>query len=96
MARRTKSVGIVGRYGPRYGSTLRKRVKKVLERRYAPHKCPVCGTVGRVYRISTGIWACKKCGAKWAGGAYVPKTGLNLYYPNVMIIDRDEYLRRNK
>jgi ribosomal protein L37AE/L43A len=21
-------------------------------------------------RISTGIWFCKKCGAKWTGGAY--------------------------
>jgi large subunit ribosomal protein L37Ae len=94
MARRTKLVGVVGRYGPRYGSTLRKRVKKILERRYAPHKCPVCGSVGTVYRVSTGIWKCRKCGATWAGGAYVPNTGLSTTYPQVMVLDRDEFLSK--
>jgi len=62
MGKRTKVVGIAGRYGPRYGSTLRKRVKAVLEQRYAPHICPFCGAKGKVVRISTGIWMCKKCG----------------------------------
>jgi large subunit ribosomal protein L37Ae len=69
---RTKEVGIVGRYGARYGSSIRKKVKEILERRYSDHKCNFCGTVGRVYRISSGIWECKKCNTKWAGGAYEP------------------------
>ncbi|MEM1619831.1 MAG: 50S ribosomal protein L37ae [Fervidicoccaceae archaeon] len=74
---KTKSVGIAGRFGARYGSTLRKRWKEVMERRYAPHACPACGVVGKTTREAIGIWRCEKCGAKWAGGAYVPKTGLS-------------------
>jgi len=84
MGRRTKVVGIAGRYGPRYGSTLRKRVKAVLEQRYAPHTCPFCGAKGKVVRISTGIWMCKKCGTIWAGGAYVPRTGLSKTFPQLV------------
>jgi len=48
MARRTRVVGIAGRFGPRYGSTLRKRWRDVMERRYADHLCPFCGTQGHV------------------------------------------------
>ncbi|MEB3816494.1 MAG: 50S ribosomal protein L37ae [Desulfurococcales archaeon] len=76
---RTKVVGIVGRYGPRYGVSVRKRVKEVLERRYAKHVCPFCGSVGTVYRVSVGIWACRKCGMVWAGAAYTPQSGLAQY-----------------
>ena len=85
MARRTKSVGIAGRYGARYGSTLRKRVKRILEQRYAPHVCPFCGTKGKVVRISVGIWKCRKCGMVWAGAAYVPRSGLNRSLPKIII-----------
>lgn len=77
----TKSVGITGRYGARYGSTLRKRVKAVLEKRYADHTCPFCGSVGTVKRVSTGVWKCVKCGKIWAGGAYVPRTEVATYLP---------------
>lgn len=82
---RTKVVGIAGRYGARYGATLRKKVKEVLMRRYAPHICPFCGHKGRVVRLSTGIWICKKCGAKWAGGAYTPRTELSKGFPSIII-----------
>jgi large subunit ribosomal protein L37Ae len=82
---RTKVVGIAGRYGTRYGSTLRKKVRDILEKRYSPHTCPFCGHKGRVYRLSTGVWACKKCGAKWAGGAYTPKTESAKLFPDIII-----------
>ncbi len=85
MARRTRVVGIAGRYGARYGSTLRKKVRDILQKRYAPHVCPFCGAKGTVYRISTGIWSCRKCGAKWAGGAYVPRTELSRYFGKYII-----------
>ncbi len=85
MVRRTRVVRIAGRYGARYGSTLRKKVRDVLEKRYAPHVCPFCGYRGKVVRLSTGIWMCKKCGVKWAGGAYVPRTGLSKYFDKIVI-----------
>ncbi len=81
---RTKVVGIAGKFGARYGSTLRKRYREVMEKRYAPHQCPFCGFKGRIKRISTGIWMCKKCGSVWAGGAYVPRTGLSKGFPKLV------------
>ena len=70
----TKRVGIAGRYGARYGSTLRKRVKLIEEKRRAPYRCPRCKTLRRMRRISVGIWQCRKCGYTFAGGAWIPRT----------------------
>ena len=68
---RTKKVGTTGRYGPRYGATIRKRVRLIEEKmKVTKIKCPKCETKGSVSRISTGIWYCKKCDAKFTGGAY--------------------------
>jgi large subunit ribosomal protein L37Ae len=85
LGKRTRTVGIAGRYGARYGSTLRKKTRDILEKRYSPHICPFCGHKGTVYRVSTGIWACRKCGAVWAGGAYVPRTGISKYFGKYII-----------
>ncbi|MEM1627912.1 MAG: 50S ribosomal protein L37ae [Desulfurococcaceae archaeon] len=82
---RTKVVGIAGRYGARYGATLRKKVRDILAKRYSPHICPFCAHKGRVIRISTGIWTCKKCGMKWTGGAYLPRTEISKTFPNIVI-----------
>ena len=85
MGRRTKIVGIAGRFGARYGSTLRKRYRDIMVKRYAPHKCPFCAVQGKIVRISVGMWKCRKCGRVFAGGAYVPRTGLNKYFPQLII-----------
>ncbi|MBP5474756.1 MAG: 50S ribosomal protein L37ae [Methanomicrobium sp.] len=66
-------VGTSGRFGPRYGRFLRKRVNEVEKIAKAKHVCPNCATEA-VTRKGTGIWECKKCGYKYAGGAYVPQT----------------------
>ena len=71
---KTKKVGVTGRCGARYGSTLRKRTRLILEKMKGDIKCPKCITNGTVKRISTGIWHCKKCGAKFTGGAYYIET----------------------
>ncbi|MEM0043245.1 MAG: 50S ribosomal protein L37ae [Sulfolobales archaeon] len=71
---RKKVVGIAGRFGARYGSSLRKRWKAVMERRYSEYRCPYCGKISVLERIAVGIWRCPKCGATWAGGAYTPTT----------------------
>ena len=69
-----KKAGITGKYGARYGSTLRKRTRLILEKEKGDIKCPKCITKGSIHRISTGIWHCKKCGVKFTGGAYYIET----------------------
>ncbi|OYT50478.1 MAG: 50S ribosomal protein L37ae [Desulfurococcales archaeon ex4484_204] len=76
MGRRTKSVGIAGRFGSRYGASLRKKWRKVMERRYLKYECPFCGVKVRMKRLSLGIWYCPSCGRVFAGGAYQPYTSI--------------------
>jgi large subunit ribosomal protein L37Ae len=71
---KTRKVGITGKYGARYGSTLRKRTRLILEKMKRDIKCPRCTTTGSIHRVSTGIWHCRKCGAKFTGGAYYIET----------------------
>ncbi len=75
MARKTKKLGPAARFGPRYGLRIRNLVRdiEIIQRRW--HKCPNCGA-RRVKRVSSGIWECRKCGYKFAGGTYVPRTPL--------------------
>jgi len=73
MAKRTKKVGPVGRFGSRYGVRARTRVKNVEIIQKSKHVCPSCGHQ-KVRRVSTSIWQCRKCNVKFAGGAYYPKT----------------------
>lgn len=73
MAKRTKKVGPVGRFGARYGVRARTRVRNVELVQRQKHICPSCGHQ-KVKRLSTSIWQCSKCNVKFAGGAYLPKT----------------------
>ena len=43
MAKRTKKVGIVGKYGTRYGASLRKIVKKMEVTQHKRYQSPFCG-----------------------------------------------------
>jgi large subunit ribosomal protein L37Ae len=70
-----------GRFGARYGRFIRKRVVEVEQVSRATHRCPQCDVIA-VRRKGTGIWACRKCGYTFAGGAYVPQT------PNFRIAQR--------
>jgi large subunit ribosomal protein L37Ae len=73
MAKRTKKVGPVGRLGARYGVRSRTQVKNIELTQKQKHICPSCGHQ-KVKRLGTGIWQCGKCGIKFAGGAYIPRT----------------------
>lgn len=73
MAKRTKKVGSSGRFQARYGVRARTRVRYVEVVQKAKHICLSCGHK-KVKRISTSIWQCRKCGIKFAGGAYLPRT----------------------
>jgi large subunit ribosomal protein L37Ae len=78
---KTKKIGIAGRFGTRYGSTIRNRWRDVMQKTKGPQKCPKCETTIRNMREFLGVWHCKKCGARFTGGAWVPKTprGLESY-----------------
>mmetsp|Transcript_8789 Transcript_8789/g.9970 ORF Transcript_8789/g.9970 Transcript_8789/m.9970 type:complete len:97 (-) Transcript_8789:51-341(-) len=68
--RRTKKVGIVGKYGTRYGSSIRKRLKQYEISQHAKYVDPFTGKEN-VKRLVTGIWQGKTRGSrKIAGGAY--------------------------
>jgi large subunit ribosomal protein L37Ae len=76
MAKRTKKVGITGKYGTRYGGAIRKIVKKFELQQHAKYLCPPCGKVNlsfiqtSVRRVACGIWRCKGCKITFAGGAF--------------------------
>jgi len=69
MGRRTKKVGITGKYGTRYGSTLRKLLRKIEVSQHSTYHCVFCGK-NTVKRTSAGIWTCRSCRKTVAGGAY--------------------------
>ncbi|KAF4692628.1 hypothetical protein FOZ60_012927 [Perkinsus olseni] len=69
MARRTKKVGISGKYGTRYGASLRKLVKKFEAQSKAKYTCPFCGK-DSVKRQAGGIWSCRSCKKTMAGGCW--------------------------
>ncbi|MGC8584970.1 MAG: 50S ribosomal protein L37ae [Thermoplasmata archaeon] len=71
MSRRTKKVGIAGRFGPRYGVAPKKQWKDIMELRIQYYECPSCGH-RTLRRVSTSIWECRRCGYTFAGGAYIP------------------------
>ncbi len=68
-----KVTGSSGRFGCRYGRFVRKRVNDIEKISHALHRCPKCD-MESVARKGTGIWECRKCGYKFAGGTYQPVT----------------------
>ncbi|KAL2711041.1 60S ribosomal protein L43 [Kluyveromyces marxianus] len=72
-AKRTKKVGITGKYGVRYGSSLRRQVKKLEVQQHATYNCSFCGKTC-VKRGAAGIWKCSSCNRTIAGGAYTLST----------------------
>lgn len=68
---RTKKVGSTGKFGPRYGTKIRKLTLEVERKVRQKYRCPSCGAL-RVRRVSTSLWQCGRCGVKFAGAAYSP------------------------
>ncbi|KAL3695182.1 hypothetical protein R1sor_009258 [Riccia sorocarpa] len=73
QTKRTKKAGIVGKYGTRYGASLRKQIKKMEVSQHSKYFCEFCGKFA-VKRKAVGIWNCKDCGKVKAGGAYTLNT----------------------
>ena len=69
---RTKKVHSSGRFGARYGRTLRAKIVEIEKKQRAKFKCPNCNYI-KVKRVSPGIYECRKCYVKFTGGAYFPE-----------------------
>ena len=67
MAR--KKTNYAGRFGSRYGLKVRAKVNIVEAEQRKLQLCPFCDNK-KAKRVSTGIYECKKCKAKFAGKAY--------------------------
>merc|ERR1712018_535057 len=74
MAKRTRKVGIVGKYGTRYGASLRKIVKKMEVSQHKKYQSPFCGATS-LKRTAVGIWACSRTNKDgwWSLGAPYPE-----------------------
>ncbi|KAF9785089.1 putative RPL43B-60S large subunit ribosomal protein, partial [Thelephora terrestris] len=79
--KRTRKVGVTGKYGTRYGASLRKQVKKMEITQHARYTCTFCGKARRlslnidsVKRKAVGIWSCRACKKTIAGGAWTVST----------------------
>ena len=66
MGKKTRSAG---RFGARYGKTIRKRVVEIENAQRKKQMCPYCRRPG-AKRLSMAIFECKKCGSKFTGKAY--------------------------
>jgi large subunit ribosomal protein L37Ae len=65
---KTKKVKAAGRYGARYGRAVRTKIAEIESLQRKKQECIFCK--GTAKRLSKGIWACKKCGKKFAGHTY--------------------------
>jgi large subunit ribosomal protein L37Ae len=74
MSRRTKKTGRTGKFGSRYGLSVKKQIKAIETNKSSRFVCPRCMKTN-VRRVSSGIWECRSCNHKFVGGAYTPKTG---------------------
>lgn len=70
-----KRPGLGGGFGARYGTITRRQYNDIVSVLRTRHECPRC-KFKAVKRWSVGIWLCRKCGYRFAGGAYVPVTKL--------------------
>lgn len=65
----TKKVGSAGRFGIRYGKTIRVKIADIEKRQRGRHLCPYCNKQ-QVRRVSLGVYACRKCHTTFTGRAY--------------------------
>ncbi|XP_022156847.1 putative 60S ribosomal protein L37a-1 [Momordica charantia] len=70
---RTKKASIVGKYGTRYGASLRKQIKKMEVSHHRKYFCEFSEKYA-VKRKVVGIWGCKDCGQVKADSDYTLNT----------------------
>ena len=61
---------------PRHGATIRKRVRKIYEKKKKKYRCPNCRKKALRW-VAVGLWECRNCGFKMAGAAFEPKSDVH-------------------
>jgi len=69
MPTKLKKTKSAGRFGAKYGRSIRAKLVKVEVKQRVKQKCPFCEKLG-VKRLSKGIWKCSKCNKKFASDTY--------------------------
>lgn len=69
MAKKKTQSKSTKRFGPRYGRTVKAKVAKIETMQKKSYKCPTCN-YEKVQRVSSGIWNCSKCNAKFTSKAF--------------------------
>ena len=69
MTTKSKKSKSAGRFGARYGKSIKDKLVKVEVKQRVKQKCPFCEKLG-VKRLSKGIWQCSKCNKKFASNTY--------------------------
>jgi len=69
MPTKLKKTKSAGRFGAKYGRSVRAKLVKVETKQRIKQKCPFCKKLG-VKRLSKGIWKCSKCNKKFASNTY--------------------------
>tara|TARA_Y100000310_G_C20455298_1_gene702756 strand:+ start:78 stop:296 length:219 start_codon:yes stop_codon:yes gene_type:complete len=69
MATKLKKTKSAGRFGARYGRSIRSKLVKTESKQRQRQKCPHCEKMG-VKRLSKGIWQCPKCEKRFASNTY--------------------------
>jgi large subunit ribosomal protein L37Ae len=70
MGSGTKKMGPAGRFGVRYGTTVRQKVIAIEKKQRAKYECPSCYKIA-VKRQAKGIWSCNKCNHTFTGKAFM-------------------------
>jgi large subunit ribosomal protein L37Ae len=69
MTTKSKKSKSSGRFGAKYGRSVKAKLVKVETKQKTKQKCPFCGKLG-VKRLSKGIWKCSRCDKKFASDTY--------------------------
>ena len=64
-----KKTGSTGRFGVRYGKTVKQKVLNIEKKQRKKQTCPYCRRQ-TAKRVSVGVYKCSKCGSKFTGKAY--------------------------
>lgn len=69
MPSKSKKSKASGRFGARYGKTVRANLVRIEDKQRVKQRCPFCKKM-TAKRVSKGVWHCKKCGKKFASNVF--------------------------